>query len=81
MAVDTHVGDAAAGPDEVGAELECLGHAYRLDGNVRAEAAGQVHDALKGILDGVVDREVGAELERLLEPRARRVDRDDPRRA
>ena len=58
------------GPDEVGAELERLGHADRLDRDVGAEAAGQLHDPLDRVLGAVVDRHVGAELERLLEPRA-----------
>ena len=31
-----------------------------------------------GVLAAVVDRDVGAELERLLEPRVGEVDRDDP---
>ena len=42
MAVDADVRDAAAGADEVGAELERLGNADRLDRDVGAEAAGQL---------------------------------------
>ena len=40
MAVHADVGDAAARPDQIGAELERLRHADRLDGDVGAEAGG-----------------------------------------
>ena len=49
MAVDADVGDATAGANELGAELERLGDADRLDRDVRAEAAGQLHDLGNGI--------------------------------
>ena len=50
VAVDADVGDAAAGPDELGAELERLGHADRLDRDVGAEPAGQLHDRCDRVL-------------------------------
>jgi hypothetical protein len=62
--MDTDVGDAAAGPDEVGAELERLRHADRLDRDVRAETAGQLHNTLDRVLRAVVDRDIRTELER-----------------
>src|SRR5262245_35473461 len=78
VAVNAHVGDATAGPHDVGAELERLRHADRFDRHVRAEPAGQLHDPLDRVLAAVVDDDVGAELERLVEARVREVDRDDP---
>ena len=50
MAVDADVRDPPARPDQLGAELERLGHADRLDGDVGAEAVRQLHDALDRVL-------------------------------
>ena len=50
----------------------------RLDRHVGAETARQLHHRRDGVLAAVVDRDVGAELERLLEPRVGEIDRDDP---
>ena len=81
MAVHTDVRDAAAGPDELGAELERLRHADRLDRNVGAESLGQLHDASDGSSVPLLIVDVRSELERLLETRVGEVDRDDaPRR-
>ena len=80
MAVHADVGDAAARPDQIGAELERLRHADRLDGDVGAEPVGELHHPRDRVLLAVVDRDVRAELERLLEPRRVEVDRDDPAR-
>ena len=81
MPVDADVGDAAARPDQLRAELERLRHADRLDRDVRAEPVGQLHDAGDGVLGAVVHDDVRAEVERLREPSIGEVDGDDLARA
>ena len=68
MAVDADVGDAAARADQLGAELERLRHADRLDRDVGAEAAGELHDPRDRVLRPLSIVDVRAELARLLEP-------------
>ena len=80
MAVHSDVRHVATGPDDRRAELEGLGNADRLDGDIDAEPLRQLHHARDRILGGVVDRHVGSELERLLQPRISDVDRDDASR-
>jgi len=62
--VHTDVVHTPARPDDRGAELEGFGHSDRLDGDVDSQAFGQLHDAGDRVLATVVDRRVGAELER-----------------
>ena len=80
LAVHADIRDPTARPDQLGAELERLGHADRLDRDVRAQAASQLHHLRDGIFVTVVDCHVGPELERLLEASVVEVDRDDPTR-
>jgi len=69
VAVDPDVGDPAARAHQLGAELEGLGDAHRLDGHVGAEPVGQAHDDLGRVVGVGVDGHVGAELRaRLLQP-------------
>ena len=49
MSVDADVRNPAARPDQVRAELERLGNADRLDRDVRAEPAGELHDRSDGV--------------------------------
>ena len=77
LAVDADVRDASAGADQLGRELERLRYADRFEGDVRAEAVGQLHHACDGVLAAVVDRDVGAEPQRALEAAVGEVDRDD----
>ena len=62
-------------------ELEGGRHADRLDGDVGAEAAGQLATTASGVLAAVVDDDVGAELLGRLEPAVGQVDGDDVARA
>ena len=77
LAVHADVGDVAAGADQAGGQLEGGGHADRFDGDVGAEAAGQLGDDRLGVLAAVVDDDVGAELLGRLEPAVGQVDGDD----
>src|SRR3954468_20510562 len=77
MAVHPDVRHVTAGPDDRRAELERLGHADGLDSDVDAETLRQLHHAGYRVFGAVVDRHVGSELERLLQPGVRDVDRDD----
>ena len=77
----SEVGNPAAGADQLGAELERLRDADRLDRGVDAAAACELHDAGDRVLGAVVDHDVRAEVERAGEPRVGEVDRDDHRRA
>ncbi len=80
MSVDADVRNPAARPDQVGAELECLRNADRLDRDIRAEPAGELHDRSDGIDLRVVDRHVCAELVRLRQPGIGDVEHDDAAR-
>ena len=77
MAVHADVGDAAARPNQLGAELECLRNPDGLDRDVRAEPVGQLHDPRDGVLGAIVRRDVGAEVARLRESSIGEVDGDD----
>ena len=62
------------------ASSKVCGHADRLEGDVRAEAVGELHDLRDGVLAAVVDRRVGAEPLCALQAAVGEVDRDDPPR-
>ena len=80
MAVDADVRNPAARPDQLGAQLERLRDADRLDGDIRAEPVGQLHDPSDRILGAVVHHDVGPEVECLRQPGVGKVDGDDPAR-
>ncbi len=77
MPVDTDVCHVPAGPNEIGRELECLRHADRFEGNVRAKAIGELHDRGGRVLAAVVDCRVGAEPSRAFETAVGEVYGDD----
>ena len=75
--VDADVGDVPTGAHEVDGELERLGDADRLDGDIGAKSVGELHHRRHRILRAVVHGHVGAEPARGLEPAVGEVDRDD----
>ena len=80
MSVHTDVGDPSARPHELGAQLERLRRADRLDRDVGTEPVSELHDGLDCGAAAVIDRHVGAERARPLEACVVEVDRDDVRR-
>jgi hypothetical protein len=76
--VDAQAAEGAAGAQHAQAALEGLLRPQRLDRHVHAAAAGQLHDRLDGVLALVVDREVGPQRRRHLQPLRHAVDGDDP---
>ena len=77
LPVHADVRDTPSGPDQLGAELERVGHAHRLDGHVDAEPSGHLHHLRQHVLVAVVHGHVRTELERLGEAGVGQVDRDD----
>ena len=77
MAVHTDVRDATARPTIAVQSSNVSGTPTASMATSTPQPVRQLHHACDGILAAVVDRQVGAELERLLEPRVGEVDRDD----
>ena len=78
--MNANVRDVPAWPDELCTELECLRDTNGFDCDVGTQAVGELLDHRNRILVAVVDRHVGAESLRLLEPRVGEVDHDDTSR-
>ena len=78
LAVHADVRDRAARADDLGAELERLRHADRLDRHVDAEPVRELEHARERILRAGIDRHVRAEGLGLRAARRGEIDRDDP---
>ncbi len=78
LAMHADVRHASTGADQLGRELERVRHADRLQGDIGAEAVGELHDLRNRVLAPVVDRRVGAEPLGAFQPAVVEVDRDDP---